>query len=252
MAIPYMDLVASNVRLARAAAELSQEDVAARMRALGFGEWRRQTVGSTEKGRRRLLLAEALGLMVAFETDLETLLYPQKEFVSISLPAGHETVLPAAKIGFGSGRDRESVWDGNRLLLRAQPHDRRMQPVVAAIVTAGRAILVGRRNDGSPPWTFIAGEVEPGEQPEDAAVREVKEEAGLIVSAGHPIGERIHPRTGRIMIYLAAKPANGTSIHVGDEAELAEVRWVSLAEADELLPDMYAPVRDYLAREVGP
>lgn len=38
-------------------------------------------------------------------------------------------------------------------------------PVVAAIVTSGRGVLAGRRNDGKPPWTFIAGEIEPGEGP---------------------------------------------------------------------------------------
>ena len=36
--------------------------------------------------------------------------------------------------------------------------------------------------DEPPPWTFIAGEAEPGEQPEDTAVREVKEETALDVA----------------------------------------------------------------------
>ena len=45
--------------------------------------------------------------------------------------------------------------------------------VAAAIVISSEGVLIGRRNDGNPPWTFIAGEVEPGERPEDAAVREV-------------------------------------------------------------------------------
>ena len=53
------------------------------------------------------------------------------------------------------------------------------------------------------------------------------------------------------MIYLAARPTHGTDVFVGDEDELAEVRWVSLAEADELLPGMFGPVREHLARELG-
>jgi hypothetical protein len=40
-------------------------------------------------------------------------------------------------------------------------------------------------------------------------------------------------------------------VFVGDEAELAEVRWAGRAEAEELLPGMYEPVRDYLARAFG-
>jgi 8-oxo-dGTP diphosphatase len=126
-----------------------------------------------------------------------------------------------------------------------------VQPVAAAIVTSALGVLVGRRNDRTPPWGFISGEVEPGELPEDAAVREVKEETGLEVRAGEVIGERDHPATGRHMIYLAAKPTRGVDVFVGDEAELAEVRWADLDEADELLPGMFGPVREYLARELG-
>ena len=128
---------------------------------------------------------------------------------------------------------------------------RQAQPVVAAIVTSAPGVLVGRRNDRTPPWSFISGEVEPGELAEDAAVREVKEETGLEVRAGQIIGERDHPATGRHMIYMAAEPTRGTEVFVGDEAELAEVRWVSLAEADELLPGMFGPVREYLAATIG-
>jgi 8-oxo-dGTP pyrophosphatase MutT (NUDIX family)/transcriptional regulator with XRE-family HTH domain len=126
-------------------------------------------------------------------------------------------------------------------------------PIVAAIVTSDRGVLVGRRNDRTPPWTFIAGEQDAvqDESPADTAVREVKEETGLRIVAGEVIGERVHPKTGRTMIYLAATPTHGTDIFVGDEDELAEVRWVSLAEADELLPGMYEPVREHLAHELG-
>lgn len=126
------------------------------------------------------------------------------------------------------------------------------QPVVAAIVTSEHGVLAGRRNDGQPPWTFIAGKIEPGESSADAAVREVKEETGLTVLAGdREIGRRVHPKTGRTMIYLACAPTGATSVIVGDEKELAEVRWLALAEVDELLPDLFAPVRDYLRRVLG-
>ncbi|MGH3680134.1 MAG: NUDIX hydrolase [Natronosporangium sp.] len=125
------------------------------------------------------------------------------------------------------------------------------QPVVAAIVTSDRGILVGKRNDGKPPWTFIAGEIEPGESPTDAAVREVKEETGLLVRAAErEIGRRVHPKTQRTMIYLACYPLGKTDVFVGDEEELAEVRWVSLEEAEQLLPGLFEPVRLHLASEL--
>lgn len=126
------------------------------------------------------------------------------------------------------------------------------QPVVAAIVTCPRGVLAGRRNDGKPPWTFIAGEIEPGESQADAAVREVKEETGLVVRAGHhEIGRRVHPKTRRTMIYLACSPVEGTDVFVGDEEELAEVRWLSLAEVDTLMPGVFEPVREHLGRMIS-
>src|SRR2546430_2744454 len=94
------------------------------------------------------------------------------------------------------------------------------QPVVAAIVTSHRGVLAGRRHDGRPLWTFIAGEIEPGESAVDAAVREVKEETGLEVRAGYQeIGRRVHPKTKRTLIYLACTPVAGTDVFVGDEEE---------------------------------
>lgn len=112
-------------------------------------------------------------------------------------------------------------------------------------------MLVTRRQDGNPPWGFVTGWSEPGESPADTIVCEVKEEADLRVRVRERLGERDHPGTGRHLIYYAARPTHGTEIHVGDKAELLEVRWVSLAEAEELLPGMFGPVHDYLARELG-
>jgi 8-oxo-dGTP diphosphatase len=125
------------------------------------------------------------------------------------------------------------------------------QPVVAAIVTSRRGVLITGRKDGRPPWGFVTGEIEPDELPEDAAVREVKEETGLEVRAGEIIGERDHPQTGRHMIYMAARPVRGTKVFVGDEAELAEVRWASVGETVELMPSMFGPVREYLEQGNG-
>ena len=125
-------------------------------------------------------------------------------------------------------------------------------PVVAAIVTSRKGVLVTQRRDGKPPWGFVSGEVEPGESPADAAVREVKEECGLVVRHGRIIGRRVHPATQRTLIYMTAELAGRASAPIiGDESELSDVRWVSLAEADELLPGMFEPVRSYLARTLS-
>ena len=88
--------------------------------------------------------------------------------------------------GIGRGRARPHG-DGDarpqypaRLANRPIPEEEGMaRPIATAIVTSERGVLVGQRKDGRPPWTFISGEVEPGESPAFAASREVKEETTL-------------------------------------------------------------------------
>src|SRR5215475_1884959 len=163
-------------------------------------------------------------------------------------------VTPALRTAGGHFRwDLDDLRGQLRAMNPIAPHDSTKpepQPVVAAIVTSELGVLIGRRNDGKPPWTFIAGEIEPGESPADAGVREVKEEAGLLVAAGQEIGRRVHPATGRTMIYMAAKPTHGTDIFVGDRDELAEVRWATLTEADQLMKPhgMFRLVHEHLQK----
>ncbi len=92
------------------------------------------------------------------------------------------------------------------------------------------------RNEGTPPWTFV--------------VVEVTEESNLPVAPDKIVVQCVHHQTGRTMIYTDAWLTNVTQILVGDADEVAEVRWVSLAEANELQPDMYRPVRSHLARQL--
>ena len=178
---------------------------------------------------------------------------PPVKAVAEELPASRSTagrlVGLARKAGLLSETTQGRVSADGTARVEARP------PIVAAIVTSPNGVLIGRRNDGKPPWTFIAGEQDAvkDENPADTAVREVKEETGLLVEPGDLIGERVHPKTGRTMIYIAARPTHGTDYIVGDEDELAEVRWVSLAEADELMGvgNIFEPVHEYLAREIG-
>jgi 8-oxo-dGTP diphosphatase len=117
----------------------------------------------------------------------------------------------------------------------------------AVIVTGGRVLLVRRRvAEGALLWTFPSGKVEPGETGEQAAVRETREETGLEVAAVKDLGERLHPATGRRMIYVACEVLAGTA-HVADADELADVEWCDRARVGELVPwPFYGPVQEYL------
>jgi excisionase family DNA binding protein len=128
------------------------------------------------------------------------------------------------------------------------------QPIVAVIATCPDGVLITKRRDRIPPYGFLTGEIEPGESPADAAVREAKEEAGLHIRAGETLAERIHPETKRLIYYVAATPVHGTKVSVHDDRELTWVGWLSLAEAVARLEaggGMYEPVRAYLARALG-
>jgi 8-oxo-dGTP diphosphatase len=123
--------------------------------------------------------------------------------------------------------------------LPEQPH------VALAIITSDQGVLIAKRRDGIPPWTFLGGEIQAGESSGDALRRRVEAEAGLPVSAVHFVGRRIHPKTSRVMVYGHVEVGPGEP-KLGDPSDLEEVRWVSIDETRELMPDMYSPIRQYL------
>lgn len=123
------------------------------------------------------------------------------------------------------------------------------RPAIAAAVILhdGRFLLVQRAvSEGALSWQFPAGEVEAGETPEDAAVRETAEEAGVTVVARERLGERVHPATGRTMIYVACDLVDGDA-HAVDPEEIAAVYWCTLPEIPDFVPyGFYEPVQNHL------
>jgi 8-oxo-dGTP diphosphatase len=121
-------------------------------------------------------------------------------------------------------------------------------PIAAAVIVKnGRVLLVQRRvKEGSLSWQFPAGAVEEGESASEAAVRETREETGLTVAASKILGERVHPATGRTMIYVACDVLNGEA-RVTDEYELADFAWSEGGRLAEYVPyGFYDPVQQHL------
>ena len=124
------------------------------------------------------------------------------------------------------------------------------QPGISAaiIVRFGRVLMIRRRvSEGELMWQFPAGAIETGETAEAAAVRETLEETGLTVKALRLLGERVHPKTQRLMSYTACKPLGDEEAIVGDVEEIAEVAWVRHEELPEYVPyGLFEPVQEYL------
>jgi 8-oxo-dGTP diphosphatase len=153
------------------------------------------------------------------------------------------------RLGLSKARAADIVRDITRTSPAGQPQ---LKPVVSVIVTSPEGVLAVRRRDKNPLWTFPSGEIEPGETPAEAGIRETKEETGLDIVPGRILGRRTHPQTGRQIIYLAARPAKHAdvqSIAIGENQELDDVRWVSREHIDEKMPDAHHPVLAYLDRD---
>jgi 8-oxo-dGTP diphosphatase len=121
-------------------------------------------------------------------------------------------------------------------------------PIAAAVVVNdGQVLLIRRRvAEGSLSWQFPAGEVEAGESAEDAAVREALEEADVKVKATSVLGERIHPATKRLMVYVACDYIDGLA-RAADADEVAEVAWCEHAQLAKYVPNgFFEPVQRHI------
>jgi 8-oxo-dGTP diphosphatase len=106
-------------------------------------------------------------------------------------------------------------------------------PCVGAIITdaAGRLLLIKRGHEpGKGLWSIPGGRVEPGETDEQAVIREVREETGLVVQPGRLIGAVRRPAPAGAMLDIRdyAAIVTGGTLAAGDDAD--DARWAGPAE----------------------
>ncbi|HME71894.1 MAG TPA: NUDIX hydrolase [Myxococcota bacterium] len=106
-----------------------------------------------------------------------------------------------------------------------------MLEAVVAIVTMGTKVLFIRRGPSVPNagyWAPLSGKIEAGEDQASAVIREVREEAGLVVKPLRKVWEsRSTSGTHRLYWWLAEWVGGELTL---DPREVSEARWLSVPE----------------------
>nr|WP_275432878.1 NUDIX domain-containing protein [Corynebacterium hadale] len=141
-------------------------------------------------------------------------------------------------------------------------------PSVAAIVLRDSAdqsawavpdvLLVRRADNGE--WTPVTGIAEPGEQPHDAAVREVREETGIeaapaaILGAGSvgPITHANGDQASYMSVQLRLEPADPAAEPVVGDDESTEVGWFPISRMPVTDPKWRLAIADAAAQRRHP
>jgi len=100
--------------------------------------------------------------------------------------------------------------------------------VVAAVIRHGDEILACRRRPGISSaglWEFPGGKVEPGETPEDALAREIREELGIDIRVGALIDRSTTALDSGRLIDLACYEARAETLPT-QSLDHDELRWL--------------------------
>jgi 8-oxo-dGTP diphosphatase len=100
-----------------------------------------------------------------------------------------------------------------------------------ALLRDGRVLLIQRAFEPlAGLWTLPGGRAEPGERPEETAIREIREELGLLISDLWPVTEIVVGHVWRLAVFA-------TDVLAGEltpSKEIADWRWVTAETAAHL------------------
>ena len=113
-------------------------------------------------------------------------------------------------------------------------HFPRTDPAVTMLVQhkdGDRALLSRRHGAPAHRWSALAGFVEPGETPEEAVIREAREETGVTVTAVEYVTSQPWPFPSALMIgFWAFADPDADDTATADGGELVDARWFDRAD----------------------
>lgn len=142
-----------------------------------------------------------------------------------------------------AGWVRRCLAEGRELFPRTDP------AVIVGILDDQDRILLGSQGAWeSNRFSILAGFVEPGESLEAAVVREMNEEAGIIVANPKFIGSQAWPYPYSLMFGFTAEYVSGDVVPDGEE--IVKLRWFSREELMSEAPTLLLPGRMSIARAI--
>ena len=178
--------------------------------------------------------------------ELDAAVYAQ----ALALANWHETHQHCAHCGSltiveQGGWVRRCMKDGKELFPRTDP------AIIVSVIDANDRILLGSQGAWEANrWSVLAGFVEPGESLTQAVVREVFEEAGVIVVEPEYLGSQAWPYPFSLMVGFTARVAADYDLAstVPDGIEIEKLRWFSREELAAEASELFLPGRVSIAR----
>ena len=142
-----------------------------------------------------------------------------------------------------AGWVRRCLTEGRELYPRTDP------AVIVGIVDDRDRILLGSQGAWeSNRFSVLAGFVEPGESLEAAVLREMSEEAGIVVADPKFIGSQAWPYPYSLMFGFTARYVSGEVVPDGEE--IAKLRWFSRQDLLDEAQQLLLPGRISIARAI--